>query len=285
MFQQVRVAAITFVPKKFDLDGNGDRLEANFLRAAKRGAQLALAPEEALDGYPVPDVTSGAISPERMLDAAIAIDDSRIKRFQKLAKKLKMCLAFGFLERVGKELFNCAIFIDHTGVLCGRYHKMILAEGHEPGQWHNRLGKRSRAFETPFGRCGFMICNDRWNPGLARIPVLDGARYMLIPSYGEKKEKQDRAVMAIARENGIPILEANVGLLLLISKGEVVKRVKKDTAMIVGEMAIPVPPSKANVRHQEKRFFEWREVEMLRRYRRRLKTANYGPSTHSNGFE
>ena len=33
------------------------------------------------------------------------------------------------------------------------------------------------------GRHGFMICNGRRNGDLARIPVLDGARCLLIPSY------------------------------------------------------------------------------------------------------
>ena len=46
----VRVAAISFVPKKFDLQGNADRLERAFRLAKKGNAQIAVGPEGALDG-------------------------------------------------------------------------------------------------------------------------------------------------------------------------------------------------------------------------------------------
>ena len=45
MFQDVRVAAVSFVPEKFQLQQNADRLEEMFRKAAADGAQLALAPE------------------------------------------------------------------------------------------------------------------------------------------------------------------------------------------------------------------------------------------------
>jgi predicted amidohydrolase len=280
MFHEIKVAAFSFVPRKLDLAANADRMERYFRMAARRGAQLALGPEEILDGYPVRDVLANKMPPQRMLDAAVTIDHPHIRRFKTLAKELKMCLAFGFAERLKKEVFNCAVFIDDRGRLRGRYHKMLLAEGHEPGQWYNRVGSRSRAIDTPFGRCGFMICNDRWNADLARIPVLDGARFMLIPSFGTKTRIQDEAVLAVARQNGIPVLEANVGVLLLVSKGQIVKRLKKDTGMIVGTMAIPAAPSEANRNLQEKRFLAWRKSELPRRYRRRLVDSKYAERTN-----
>ena len=285
MFEEIRVAAFSFIPRKFDLARNADRMESFFRRAARRGARLALAPEEALDGYPVVDVLKGKISADRMRDAAISINAPHIRRFRDLARELKMCLAFGFAERVGDEIYNCAIFLDHRGRLRGKYHKMLLAEGHEPRQWYNRVGQHSRAIDTPFGRCGFMICNDRWSADLARIPVLDGARFMLIPSYGSRSRAQDKAVMAVARQNGIPVLEANVGLLLLVSKAEIVKRLKTETGMIVDTMAIPAPPSPRNRDTQERRFLAWRRDELPRRYRRRLKDPHYAEKTYAPGIE
>lgn len=27
-------------------------------------------------------------------------------------------------------MYNCAMFVDHTGRVCGKYHKLQLAEGH-----------------------------------------------------------------------------------------------------------------------------------------------------------
>ncbi len=278
MFQDIRVAAFSFIPKHFALDANADRMERYFRMAKKRGAQLAMGPEEILDGYPVNEVLQGRIPPESMRRAAVRITDPRIRRFKALARELKMCLAFGFAEAVGDEIYNCAVYIDHTGRLCGRYHKMLLAEGHGGRQWYNRVGAKSRAFNTPFGRGAFMICNDRWNADLARIAVLDGARFFLIPSYGSKHRSQDDAVLAIARQNGVPVLEANCGLLLVVSKGEIVKRRRVDTGMVVTTMSIPAAPSARTRDLHEKRFLKWRDGELTRRYRHRLKH----PRTFSN---
>jgi hypothetical protein len=49
----VRVAAISFVPRKFDVQHNAKRLESLFIQAATNGARIAVAPEGALEGYVV----------------------------------------------------------------------------------------------------------------------------------------------------------------------------------------------------------------------------------------
>jgi predicted amidohydrolase len=104
------------------------------------------------------------------------------------------------------------------GAICGKYHKLQLAEGHlaDGSCWYNDVGQRGRAFDTPLGRIGFLICNDRWNADLARLPVLDGARLLLIPSYGQADATNDATVLARARENGVAVVEANVGLLMMV---------------------------------------------------------------------
>ena len=266
MFQDVKVAAISFRPEKFGVEANVKRLEKAFRTAASQGAQLAVGSEGVIEGYVVNQIVGGEIPPERMLEVAIPIDHPIIKRFQALARELDMCLAFSFAELVGEEVYNCAVFIDNNGRICGKYHKMQFAEGYHPSWWYNRLGKKSRAFDTPFGRCGFMICNDRWNPVLARIAVLDGAQYLLIPSFGGTSEAQDRAVLARARENGVPIVEANVGVTLIISKGEIKKVCRDEEAVTIGTISIPAAPSPQNRDKQEAAFLKWREKEMRRLY-------------------
>jgi len=268
MFTQLEVAAISFEPTKYCLAKNANQLEKMFRKAAANGAQLALAPEGILEGYVVMDVIEKRVPAEQMREVAISLRGSIIKRFRFLAKELKICLAFGLAESVGQNIYNSAIFIDQTGKICGKYHKMQLAEGYHPSWWFNRLGEKSRAFPTPFGRSGFLICNDRWNPDIARIPVLDGAQYLLIPSYGSRSKDQDNTVIARARENGVPIVEANVGVTLIISKGEVVACSRKKTAITHALIEIPARPSTTNRNHQENRFLVVRNKEMRKRYRK-----------------
>ena len=95
MFTQVRVAACSFKPRKFDVAANGDRLEDLFRRAASAGAELAVAPEGALDGYVVMPIIEGSQPAERMHEAAVSLRGPEIGRFQALARELGMCLVFG----------------------------------------------------------------------------------------------------------------------------------------------------------------------------------------------
>lgn len=271
--RKVRVAAISFVPVKFDLAGNADRLEEVFRQAKAGGAQLAVAPEGCLEGYVVNEIIAGEAKAEQMRNVAIGIDDKVICRFQNLARELKMCLVFGFAERIGEDVFNCAVFIDQEGAICGKQHKMQLAEGYHPSWWFNRLGAHNRAFDTPLGRCGILICNDRWNPELAKIPVLDGARLLLIPAMGSRSKRNDETVLARGRENGIPVVEANVGVTLIVDEDDIVAVNRKEEGISYAEITVP-PPVQASLKErdaQEQRFLEWREQEMKKRYQKTMK--------------
>lgn len=272
----VRVASISFVPEKFNLQRNADRLEQALRRAKQGGAQIAVAPEGSLDGYVVNQIISGEAPAEKMNEVAIPIDHPIVRRFQDLARELQLCMVFGLAERVGDDVFNCAVFIDHDGDICGKYHKMQFAEGYHSSWWFNRLGQKSRAFDTPHGRCGMMICNDRWNPQLAKIPVLDGARFLIIPAYGSCSESQDKAVLNRGRENGVPVVEANVGVSLVTDGEEIVAVDRREEGITFANITIPAAVNaKPNQRDQvEQAFLIDREQEMKRRYEKTINRNN-----------
>jgi predicted amidohydrolase len=148
---------------------------------------------------------------------------------------------------------------------------MQFAEGYDPSWWFNRLGQTSRAFDTPFGRCGLLICNDRWNADLARIPVLDGAQFLLIPSFGSCSLQQDEAVLSRGRENGVPIVEANVGVTLIVDAGQITAVDREEEGITFGQISIPAT-SEVQLEQRdelESRFLMWREEEMPRRLAQR----------------
>lgn len=263
----VRVAAISFHPEKLALERNADRLEHWFRQAAAGGAELAVGPEGALDGYPINEIIEGKILPERLADVALTVESAQIARFRRLARELRMCLVFGFAEQVGSDIYNAAIFIDHLGQICGKYHKMQFAEGYDEAWWFNRLGVRSRAFETPLGRCGVLICNDRWNPQLAQIPALDGAQFLVIPSFGSTSAAQDEAVLARGIETGLPVVEANVGVTLIVDRGRIIALDRQTEGVVYGAITIPDARQEDAVARDavEREFLAWRAAEMKRR--------------------
>lgn len=266
MYQSVKATAISLRPKKWDKGYNADKLEAAFVEASKENPDVMVATEGVLDGYVVMAVIEDPGLEGSMLELAEPIDGSYIGRFRQLAKKLMSCLVFGFAERIGDEVYNAAIFIDNDGEIRGKHHKAMLAEGTTESWRFNRAGRVLRAFDTPIGRAGIMICNERWSPSIARALVLDGAQLLFISSYGSKSRAQNKAVLARSRENGVPIIEANVGMNLIISKGEIVAYkwgVDKITTAVI---EVPAPPSASAARDQEAEYMALQGPEMQRRH-------------------
>ncbi len=271
MYKTIKVTAISLKPAKWDKPGNADAMERFFRKAAEDGPDLILQTEGVLEGYVVMDVIEGRKTADDLVEIAEPIDGDYIRRFQNLARELNTCLAFGFAERIGGEVFNAAIFIDTNGEILGRYHKTQLAEGTDRSWNFNRVGSTIRAFDTPFGRAGFVICNDRWNPTIVRTLVLDGAQYILIPSFGSKSKDQNETVLARARENGVPIVEANVGVNMIVSKGEVVAYAWGNDRITTAVIDIPAPASTEAARAQESEYMRLQGPELAQRYQETCK--------------
>lgn len=266
MYNQVKVAAISLKPKKWDKAGNADKMDRFFREAAKEGPDIILTTEGVLEGYVVMDVIEGRRPPQDALEVAEPIDGPYIQRFQNLASELDTCLGFGFAERIGEDVFNAAIFIDTNGDIRGKYHKTQLAEGADDSWNFNRVGSTLRAFDTPFGRAGFIICNDRWNPMIVRTLVLDGAQFIMIPSYGSKAQRQNDTVLARGRENGVPIVEANVGMNLIVNKGEIAAYKWGNDQITTATIDVPATPSTAAARTLESEYLQLQVPEMAQRY-------------------
>ena len=271
MYNSIKAAAISLKPRKWDKQHNADKLEKFFRRAAADGPDVIVAPEGFLEGYVAMDVIEHPEKEAAMLEIAEPIDGPYVLRFRRLAGELRTCLCLGFAQRIGDEVYNAAAFIDHDGEISGVYHKTQLAEGTHPSWRFNRLGKSLRAFDTSIGRVGMLICNDRWNPMIARALVIDGAQLLLIPSHGSKARSQNETVLARARENGVPIVEANVGMNLLISKGEIAAYAWGNDRITTAVVDVPAPPSTAGARDYERQYLELQGPEMERRYRETMK--------------
>ena len=271
MYNQIKATAISIKPKKWDKVGNADKVEMYFRRAAKERPDLIVTTEGVLEGYVVMDVLEGRRSAQDALEIAEPIDGPYIQRFQRLARKLGTCLCFGFAERIGDDVFNTAVFIDSEGEISGKYHKVQLAEGTHASCNYNRVGNTLRSFDTPLGRVGIVICNDRWNPMIVRTLALDGARLLLISSYGSKAQKQNDTVLARSRENGIPIVEANVGMNLIVNKGEIVAYQWGNDKITTAMVDVPALPSTAVAREYEQEYLRLQGPEMARRYEESIK--------------
>jgi len=87
---------------------------------------------------------------------------------------------------------------------------------------------------------------------------------LLINSYGMKNKLQNETVLGRARENGVPIVEANVGVNMIVSKGEVVAYKWGNDCITTADIEIPMNVGRFTeyAREYEKRYLELQGPEM-----------------------
>ncbi|GAB2481672.1 carbon-nitrogen hydrolase family protein [Jatrophihabitans fulvus] len=148
-----------------DLDSAFAQISAILSDARARGASLVVLPEATLGGY-LADL-SGADGVG--LPPALDVDGPEVRRLASLAGDL--VVTAGLCESDGGVRYNTAVAVSGDGVL-GVHRKV-----HQPlGEGASyAAGDSFRAFDTPAGRLGMMICYDKAFPEAARALALDGA--------------------------------------------------------------------------------------------------------------
>jgi len=99
-----------------------------------------------------------------------------------LAKKHRMYIVAGILEKEGPVLYNTAVLLDRNGELAGKYRKVSLPR--EEIEGGVTPGNDFPVFDTDFGRIGMMICWDVFFPEPARMLALKGAEMIFMPIWG-----------------------------------------------------------------------------------------------------
>ncbi|SDD01945.1 carbon-nitrogen hydrolase family protein [Nocardioides lianchengensis] len=141
--------------------------------ARARGAALLALPEACLGGY-LSVLGSGrdGSHDEKPADLPPVMDlgGPELRRIAELARE--MTVVVGFCEGDGHERYNSAAAVTGDGVL-GVYRKV-----HQPlgESLYYSPGQEFRAFDSPIGRMGLLICYDKAFPEAARALALDDAR-------------------------------------------------------------------------------------------------------------
>ena len=211
-----KIGIIAMDAKPWALEYNYKRLERYVREAAERDAEVVVAPEAILDGYvcyAAPDTTR-----ERMLEVAQTVPDGRyIVRARKLSRELGIYLVFGFLERAGEEMFNSLVMIDPQGEILAKYRKV-----HVGGESYITPGHELKPLDTPLGRLGFLICNDRTVPENIRTLGVQGAEIVFLPMDGEGGPSNTQRMARYAADNGCWIVVANTWSSAILSpRGDV----------------------------------------------------------------
>jgi predicted amidohydrolase len=180
----VSVALAQIKPKLGCLDDNLALVEAAIDRGIRAQADLILFPELALTGYFLKDLVP---------DVALALDAPAIARLRDLSRHI--AIAIGFVEASPDyQFFNSALYLA-DGEIRHCHRKVYLPTyGLFDEQRYLARGERFRAFDTPLGRVGMLICEDMWHLSAPYILAMDGATTILClsssPGRGVSTDEQ-----------------------------------------------------------------------------------------------
>ena len=176
--REVTVAA-TQMAISWDLPSNLDKAEALIRQAAGEGANIILIQE--LFETPYFCIEQQA----KHFDLATSLEENvSIKRFQELAKELKVVLPFSWFEKVNRAFFNSIAMVDADGSIMGTYRKTHIPNGpgYQEKHYFNPGDTGFKVWETKYAPIGVGICWDQWFPESARCMALMGAEILMYPT-------------------------------------------------------------------------------------------------------
>ncbi|MCW2847864.1 MAG: acyltransferase [Marmoricola sp.] len=155
-----------------DLDDDLALIEQLADEARAAGVSLLALPEACLGGYlsVLGSGRDGTHSEEpESLPPLVDLGGPELRRVAAIARE--MTLVVGFCESDGGERFNSSAAVTGDGVLA------VYRKVHQPlgENLYYGPGSELRAFDSPVGRMGMLICYDKAFPEAARALALDGA--------------------------------------------------------------------------------------------------------------
>ena len=174
-----------------DVQANCEKHLATIDQALAQGAQLLCFPELSLTGYVLQDlVPTVAHRPTS--------DDPIFKPLLEASRQLDLMV--GFVDEDSRHRFHIAAAYLSKGQVLHVHHKVYLPTYgmFDEGRFF-AWGDSIRAFDTPWGRVGMLICEDFWHASPPYLLWLDGADILLMHSASPGRGLDDGEQLGSAR--------------------------------------------------------------------------------------
>jgi NAD+ synthase (glutamine-hydrolysing) len=165
---------------------------------------LLITPELALSGYPPEDLLlHGGM--RRRVQAA----------FERLRQGIKgIGVVLGYPEYADAGLFNSASLLCDGQILATHRKHVLPNYAVFDEKRYFKPGAEATIVEFGGIRCGLAVCEDVWEPELARATAAAGAQLLLVvngsPYHIAKQESRERVLAERCREAGLPIVYVNM---------------------------------------------------------------------------
>ncbi len=160
-------------------DENLDKILHRIEEAADHGAQVICTQELFRSPYFCQHEES------QLFELGEPIPGPSTEAIGKVAKAKKVSVLASLFEKRAPGLYhNTLAMIGESGCVDGLYRKMHIPD--DPGfyeKYYFTPGDLGfRAFKTPYGKVGTLICWDQWYPEAARLTALQGAHVLCYPT-------------------------------------------------------------------------------------------------------
>jgi nitrilase len=207
----VKVACVQAEPVVLDREATVDKLERLAAEAASAGAQLLVFPEAFVPAYPSSSwarALAGWAQPGAketfalLAREAVAVPGPAEQRIGAAASEHGVWIVTGVTE-VDPErpstLYNTLLYHAPDGTLAAK-HRKLVPTNHERLVWGQGDGGGLRAFQTPLGRLGGLICWENYMP-LARFALYESGIEIYVASTADDGDAWQSTLVHIARES------------------------------------------------------------------------------------
>ncbi len=177
---RLRVAMIQMDVIDGDLEENMGRAERYIRESAFGGADLACLPEAPDFGWLC----------QKARESAFPIPGPYTDFLSGLARKLRLWIAAGCLEKADDKTYNAAVLIDRSGSIVLKHRKITTLPELTAHLYDAGDAGDIKVADTEFGRVGLTICADNFdieNPKRAA----DLGAWLLIAPHGFAEKKSD----------------------------------------------------------------------------------------------
>ena len=205
MTDRLSIAIAQLNPTVGDIAGNAERLRAARAEARREGADLVIASELVLSGYPPEDLVLRTSFQDAIRDAVAALAAE--------TGDGGPALLIGAPWRDDGKLYNAALLLDNGEIAARRYkcelpnygvfdEKRVFAPGPLPGPVNVRGV-----------RLGIMVCEDMWVAEVTECLEESGAEILAVingsPYAVDKGDVRMNLAVARVRESGLPLIYVN----------------------------------------------------------------------------
>ena len=211
MQASVRVACVQVEPVILDRDATIEKLARLTAEAARNGAQLVVFPETFIPAYPSSRWAKAFASwaDPRAKEAfallrreSLEVPSDAERRLGEVAREHGVWLVTGVNEvdpvKPG-TIYNSLLYHAPDGSLA-EHHRKLVPTNHERLVWGQGDGRGLRAFATPLGRLGGLICWENYMP-LARFSLYESGVEIYIASTADDSDEWQATLVHIARES------------------------------------------------------------------------------------